>query len=162
MNKDTLISNPIQGYAVYLEVARDNKTSASQFLFTPDGFNTNNEFVNARVYYRSLSYMTPRRQWHGYNLFGKDSILRFLEGNNSDFLNEPDAFTNSRMDQTVGTVLPRCTKENGWSVVFAPIVVEVSKKDLLDISNWKTPTKIIYRVQQVKKSVGFPETLQVA
>jgi hypothetical protein len=42
-------------------------------------------------------------------------------------------------------------------MVGKPMFVEVSKKDLTDVSTGKTPTKVIYRIGQTRSAQGFPE-----
>lgn len=167
MNKDTLISNPVQGYAVYLEFGRKDKKVTEQFLFTPDGFDINNNFVPAYLYFRYLDINTPHRRWRAYLLSGRENVTKFLEIGDSLVSEQAEEFTEERLNRTFTSVISRFGKGTtdhrpNMEVVFSPIVVEVSKKDLSDISKRVTPTKILYRVQQVKKSVGFPETLQVA
>jgi hypothetical protein len=162
LNKEILTKQTIQGFAVYFEVARGSNTVV-QFLLTPDGFNTADDFVGARMYYRQLSSTQPRKQWQGYTL-EKDTVLKLLAGTELSISSMPTSedFTENRLDKTIGNLIKRLHYDNNWRITYKPLVVEVSKKDLSDISSWKTPTKVIYRVQQVKKAVGFPETLSVA
>jgi hypothetical protein len=47
----------------------------------------------------------------------------------------------------------------GWTLVQKPILVEVSRKDYDSIRARKTPTKLLYRVYQSRKALGFPEDL---
>jgi hypothetical protein len=161
LNKEILAKQMIQGFAVYFEVARGSNTVV-QFLLTPDGFDTNDDFVGARMYYRQLTDLQPRKQWRGYTL-EKDTILKLLTDTDVSISLIPasEAFTENRLDTTMGSLIKRLHYDNNWRVTYKPLVVEVSKKDLSDISSRKTPTKVIYRVQQVKKAVGFPETLSV-
>jgi hypothetical protein len=161
LNKEILAKQTIQGFAVYFEIARGSSTVV-QFLLTPDGFNMDNDFVGARMYYRQLSSAQPRKQWQGYTL-EKDTILKLLTDTDMSISLIPasEDFTENRLDKTIGNLIKRLHYDNNWRITYKPLVVEVSKKDLSDISSWKTPTKVIYRVQQVKKSVGFPETLSV-
>jgi hypothetical protein len=162
LNKEMLAKEMIQGFAVYFEVARGSNTVV-QFLLTPDGFNTADDFVGARMYYRQLSSAQPRKQWQGYTL-EKDTILKLLTDTDVsiDLVSASETFTENRLEKTVGNLISRLSYDNNWRITYKPLVVEVSKKDLSDISSWKTPTKVIYRVQQVKKAVGYPETLSVA
>jgi hypothetical protein len=45
----------------------------------------------------------------------------------------------------------------GWTVLNAPIIVEVTPEDLTEASMGKTPYKVLGRVWKVRKKMGFPK-----
>jgi hypothetical protein len=47
---------------------------------------------------------------------------------------------------------------NEWQLVKEPVLIETSKNDLSELAESKTPTKIIYRINQSRKALGFPDT----
>jgi hypothetical protein len=46
-----------------------------------------------------------------------------------------------------------------WTLVGEPLFVEVSRRDLDDVSAHKTPSKVVYRVTQTRTAKKFPDTL---
>jgi hypothetical protein len=44
-----------------------------------------------------------------------------------------------------------------WSIVGEPFFVEVSKDDLTEVASGKTPLKVVYRITQTRKTLGFAE-----
>jgi hypothetical protein len=48
-----------------------------------------------------------------------------------------------------------------WKLIYNPLVVEVSNKDMRDVALSRTPTKVVYRIQQAKKGMKYPEALTI-
>jgi hypothetical protein len=44
----------------------------------------------------------------------------------------------------------------GWTIVNEPFLVETSQKDLAEVAKGETPIKIVYRINQSRKALGFP------
>jgi hypothetical protein len=46
--------------------------------------------------------------------------------------------------------------KGGWTIVNEPFLVETSQKDLAEVSKGETPIKVVYRINQSRKALGFP------
>jgi len=44
-----------------------------------------------------------------------------------------------------------------WTLVGEPFFVEVSIDDLTEVASGKTPLKVVYRITQTRKALGFAE-----
>jgi hypothetical protein len=137
----------VQGIGVYAEFARPRQTV--QIVIVPDGFDNDGHQVSASVIRRQITDVTPKKQWKFANLpaigattIPTDEILNYSEGRLR--------YSSGLFDQLVA---------GGWTLVQKPILVEVSRKDYDSIRARKTPTKLLYRVYQSRKALGFPEDL---
>lgn len=149
---------PVQGYVVYAEFRKDGQTR--QVFFTPDGFTTSGHFVAMRAHYRTISKDFPRKQWKTTHTDGIEirdtlaaaergeeySVLKFTQ----DWAKERVSIINRYFDYMM---------TYDWTPIGTPLVVEASKHDMDDISALKTPTKIIYRINQTRTAAGFPADL---
>jgi hypothetical protein len=140
-----------QGIAMYAEFRRH--ASTLQMLLTPDGYAESGAIVHAALYRRVVSADSPKKQW-------RSSALRSL----GDTLDTPltseaekDANMDLRMSFAVGWL--DSLAGGGWGIVREPILVEVSKKDMTDISTQTTPKKMLYRINQSRTALGYPEDL---
>jgi hypothetical protein len=100
-----------------------------------------------------VSADSPKKQW-------RSSALRSL----GDTLDTPltseaekDANMDLRMSFAVGWL--DSLAGGGWVIVKEPILVEASKKDMTDISTQTTPKKMLYRINQSRTALGYPEDL---
>lgn len=150
----------VQGYVIYAEFTRMGFTK--QIFFTPDGFTLDGSFVPMRAHYRTVSADTPRKQWktstalYGYDAV-KDAVFNAAHGSPYDpsiftqeWANERLRFVESYISHLAGY---------GWEMVQFPLVVEASRLDLDEVKAFKTPTKIIYRINQSRVAAGFPAEL---
>jgi hypothetical protein len=134
----------VQGSALYAEF-KNTYNQVVQMFITPDGHDEAGNFVPGCVFYRRLSATQPKKQWQTTwlkrNLVDSDSNateVNYLDRIESlEFLMKRVAMTSE--------------------LVAKPFFVEVSKKDLTDVRNRKTPTKIIYRIGQMKTTLTYPE-----
>lgn len=134
----------VQGFALYAEF-KNAYQQTYQVVITPDGLSENDVFVCSRVYYRTLSKMQPKKQWR------TQLVKRNLvdpEGNSTSI------FRDYRFE-SVHWLMKRISISS--ELVAKPFYVEVSKKDLVDISVGKTPTKVIHRVGQSRIALSYPE-----
>jgi hypothetical protein len=44
----------------------------------------------------------------------------------------------------------------GWNIVNEPFLIETSQKDLAEVAKGETPIKVVYRINQSRKALGFP------
>jgi hypothetical protein len=142
-----LLTDPdksVQGSALYAEF-KNAYNQVVQMCITPDGHDEAGNFVPSCVFYRRLSAMQPKKQWQTTWLKRNlvDSDGNATEANYLDRI-ESLEFLMKRVAMTS-------------ELVAKPFFVEVSKKDLTDVRNRKTPTKIIYRIGQMKTTLTYPE-----
>jgi len=148
MDKD----KPVQGYVVYTEFRQG--ASTLQMFFTPDGFTTEGRFVGMKRHHRVISEATPKKQWKISSAPDHDVRNNVVDGEpltyDAEFADERLGFCHSLLNTMLN---------GGWEMVKHPVVVEASKKDMDDLAAFKTPTKIIYRINQTREAAGFPESL---
>ena len=137
----------VQGIGVYAEFSRPRQTV--QVVVVPDGFDSEGRQVNASLIRRQITDATPKKQWKfaalpsvGVESVGDDERLAYAENRLR--------YASGLFDQLVA---------GGWTLVQKPILIEVSRKDYDSIRAHKTPTKMLYRVAQSRKALGFPEDL---
>jgi len=143
---------PVQGYVVYSEFRQGGSTL--QMFFTPDGFTTDGRFVGMKIHRRVVSSITPKKQWKISSAPDREVRKFVVDGEpntfDADFADTRLGFCHSLLNSMMG---------GSWEMVKHPIVVEASKKDMDDLLALKTPTKIIYRINQTREAAGFPENL---
>lgn len=148
MNKD----KSVQGFALYLEFQKpessDNRTA--QILVIPTGYDENDKLVGQRILWRVVSNVEPKKQWRSIHSMSANQTKELAE--NLD--------VNNVMKSSWGSnwiVSPfQWTKSSGYSPKKA-VYIEVSKKDYTDLGNSKTPTKLIYRMNQIRSASGLAE-----
>lgn len=146
-----LITDPekkVQGSALYVEM-RNVYGNIYQMFFTPDGTNEEGQFTPATVYKRRLSENQPKKQWRSVRL------RRELVSPNPEV--NPEIHRLERLETIESTLLRLATQ---YTIVNKPFFVEVSKKDLTDVILGKTPIKIVYRIGQTRKALGFAEMFE--
>jgi hypothetical protein len=145
--------NDVQGGAFYAEFARDDASDVYQLLFTPDGFDNAGKFVPGQLLRRRVSDNFPKKQWR---MFTFPSTRLFVEGSYGD-TSLAISLTPKELierNQSALNFLKRVV-DSGFDLRKS-FFVEVSKDDLTTIQSGKTPTKVIYRVGQVRKALGLP------
>jgi hypothetical protein len=121
-------------------------------ILTPDGFTEEGRQVNATMYRRVITSYAPKRQWRSTPLIAVDLARPLPTG---------DQFRRNRLAEERMLTLKMTLEQivhQGWTLVKEPVFVEVSKRDLTDVEKRKTPAKIVYRINQSRKALGFPET----
>jgi hypothetical protein len=146
---------PVQGHVIYAEF-RSEHGQTRQIFFTPDGYNNAGTFVGMKAYYRVVSSGTPRKQWRTTMTSYKD-VRNAVEGVEGDLPMFDEEWANNRlmvMHRTLDAL-----SAQGWTMVGPPLVVEASKNDMDDVRGVKTPTKILYRINQSRLAAGYPADL---
>lgn len=135
-------SKAVQGIAVYAEFAKNNATT--QIIITPDGYGPNEKIVRMNIVRRTVTTDNPRKQW------------RFSMVPNSKSVSPEDkvAYAEDRM-QYASTLFDQLIA-GGWQMMGKPILLETSRDDLENVRNGKTPTKMIYRINQSRSASGYP------
>jgi len=134
----------VQGSALYAEFKNPYMQTVQMFI-TPDGIDEVGNFVYGVVYYRRLSATNPKKQWQIAHL-GRALV--------DDYGVTTEQVLLSRLE-TLEFLMKRVAMTS--ELVGKPFFVEVSKKDLADVRIRKTPTKIVYRIGQMKASLNYPE-----
>lgn len=142
----------VQGSALYVEMKHNNSDGYYQFFITPDGFDENNNLVFAQIFKRRLTADEQKKQWRIARLVKQ--LLPSEEVTTAD-LEKHRANRFSPLSATLTRL------NHDYTMVGKPFFVEVSKKDLTDISAGKTPIKVVYRIGQTRKALGFPEMFEV-
>mgnify|MGYP006297507947 CR=1 FL=1 len=135
----------VQGTALYMEFKNEYNQIVQMFI-TPDGTNELGLFVTGRAYYRRLTASQPKKQWKVQTL--KRSLVHPERGV------ADEEYREERIESLAWLV-----KRVSISSVLngKPFFVEVSKKDLVDISSGKTPTKVVHRIGQSRTALNYPE-----
>jgi hypothetical protein len=141
----------VQGFAVYGEFRKEGATT--MVLITPDGYGTDGARTGAQLFRRVLTTYSPKRQWRA-SYVGNAEV----EGVSIPLKNEDkERYAESRLSFAVQ--LFEGIKNGGWAIAGKPIVTEVSRKDIDDIRAGRTPSKVIYRINQTRAKVGYPAEL---
>jgi len=151
------LEKEVQGIAVYAEFKKTDSYMSTwivQVIITPDGYTESGVLVPACLYRRTISTNAPKKQWRNSPLgrLKEEDITVPLEDNLKDL------DMDRRMSFAVGWL--DSLAEGGWSMVKEPILIETSKKDMTDIRDRSTPKKMLYRINQSRSALGFPELLQ--
>jgi hypothetical protein len=134
MRKDKMV----QGFALYLEFDKEPSSNnvKSQILIIPAGYNEDDILSRQTILWRVVSDIEPKKQWrtlHSPSITGLETKTQLVESTwNSSWLFSPFRWLTSEYK----------TK----SAFF----IEVSKKDYTDLIQNKTPTKLIYRMNQIR------------
>jgi hypothetical protein len=143
-----LITDPekkVQGTALYVEFKNEYQQILQMFI-TPDGWNELGNFAVSRAYYRRLSVSQPKKQWKTQAL--QRSLVDPVTGTTSEAHREERLLTLSWFMKRVSI---------SSTIVGKPFFVEVSQKDLTDITQGKTPTKVVHRINQTRTALSYPE-----
>lgn len=136
----------VQGIALYAQFHKPG--AMTQLLITPDGYEESGDKVLASLYRRIVTESTPKKQW-------RSSIIRStdVEGYDFEVTHDRAMFAEKRLSFAVQ--LFDSLLSGKWELHKEPIYLEVSKKDLTDIRSAKTPTKLMYRINQSREAMGY-------
>lgn len=141
---------PIQGVSVYAEFSKPGYRT--EIFITPDGFSADNSLVPAKIFSRVVSKEKPKKLWQTYTIQLADDIAKINEKPLSP--SDKETYVDKRLEHLnqvfVGLI------SNEWSMTKEPILIETSKNDLSEVQEGQTPVKVIYRINQSRKALGFP------
>lgn len=143
-------SKEVQGIALYAEFRRSD--AATQIILTPDGYDEEGREVASALYRRVITSYSPKKQWRNTPLGW--TAIRDRGGRSLEVL-EKDGFVTERMK--FANHLFTTLASGGWEMVKQPVFIEVTKKDLSDVRNYKTPSKVVYRINQSRTALSFPD-----
>lgn len=149
------ITKPVQGIAVYAEFARSNATT--QVIITPDGFDSNGNEVSMNIIRRTVTDSSPRKQWRFSTLAAADPIPQIVATRGVGETEAKELYCDERM-RYASTLFDQIMRGD-WTLVGEPLLIEVSKIDLDNVREGKTPTKLLYRITQSRVAKGFPTDL---
>jgi hypothetical protein len=147
----------IQGFSLYVEYQKSvssDDTRYVQVLVIPTGYDESGNLVPQSVMWRVVSNSAPKKQW---------KLLHSVSTHTSS-----GSFDEFAKDLSRGNMMNRLwesrwvlqpftwAKSNSYSLVKS-VILETSKKDMTDVRASKTPTKLIYRLNQSRTAVGLSD-----
>lgn len=142
----------VQGVGVYAEFRKPGATM--QIIVTPDGYTTDGKELPAQLFRRVVTPASPKKQWRNSPITNAPIValggIALEDG-------AKEVFASQRM--SAFTELFDAINNGGWQIVKDAFLVEVSKKDLEEIRQGKTPNKLLYRINLVRQASDFPEEL---
>ena len=142
---------PIQGVSVYAEFAKPGYRT--EIFITPDGFSNEGKVVPAKIFSRITSADKPKKVWQQYAVQLVEDMAKVGET-----LLDPskrEDYVSKRLEYLENVFAGLVANE--WQITKEPVLIETSKNDLSEIAESKTPVKIVYRINQSRKALGFPE-----
>lgn len=149
------VTKPVQGVAVYAEFARSNATT--QVIITPDGFDSNGNEVTMAIIRRTVTDTSPRKQWRFSSLVAADPIMQIVVTRGLSMEQAKEVYCDERM-RYASSLFDQIMRGD-WTLVGEPLLIEVSKIDLDNVRESKTPTKLLYRITQSRVAKGYPTDL---
>ena len=136
----------VQGVALYAQFHKPG--AMTQLRITPDGYDESGEKVYSSLYRRVISTHSPKKQW-------RSSTIRSAETKEYDLEVSHDRAMFAERRLSFAVQLFDSLLSGKWELHKEPIYLEVSKKDLTDIRGAKTPTKLMYRINQSREALSF-------
>ncbi len=141
---------PIQGVSVYAELVKPG--FRTELFITPDGFTPTGDLVPAKIYRRVVSKDKPKKLW-------QQTTVQFVEdmakvGEKDLDLSTKDNYVHKRLEHL--SAIFAGLVEGDWKLEKEPILIETSQNDLVEIGKNETPIKVVYRINQSRKALGFP------
>lgn len=140
--------NDVQGVGVYAEFTLNSSTT--QILLVPDGYTQEGSLVPATVIRRNVTTDSPKKQWRMTRLPEVTTNPELSDDAKQEYADERLKHAVMLLDQLL---------RGEWKMVKQPIVLEVSRKDYDSLAMHKTPTKLIYRLNQSRTKLDFPANL---
>ena len=147
------MSKVVTTRAVYLEFRRESETS--QVLLTPQVFNpVKDSMLKPYIISRKVSEMSPRKSW------------RYSSGPRHPFIDKAETLSHAVEISVVHlkwiTPLLAGYVAGDWKLVGAPVAVEMTSDDLMDVAEKKTPAALLRRVTKARLEAGYPEAVIVS
>lgn len=142
---------PIQGVSVYAEFVKLGMRT--EMFITPDGFTPAGDLVPAKIYRRVVSKDKPKKLWQQTTVQFAEELAKVGSQDLAE-LGLKDTYVSKRLEH-LSSIFAGLV-EGDWQLVNDPILIETSQNDLVDINKGETPIKIVYRINQSRKALGFP------
>jgi hypothetical protein len=140
----------VQGLTLYAEFSKEG--FRSEFFMTPDGFTAEGTPVPAKVFRRTLSADKPKKLWSATTLRPATEIAEIGVKDLAD--SDKEAYIEKRIEN-INQIFQGFI-QGDWTLINEPFLIETSQKDLADIAKGETPIKVVYRINQSRKALGFP------
>ena len=141
----------IQGVSVYAEFVKSGYRT--EMFITPDGYTPTGEIVPAKIYRRVVSKDKPKKLWQQTTVQFAEELAKVGSTDLSE-IGLKDTYVSKRLEH-LNSIFAGLV-EGDWQLVNDPILIETSQNDLVDINKGETPIKIVYRINQSRKALGFP------
>jgi len=148
------IQSNVVGKALYLELRNGNNTN--QIIVMPEGVAANGSYVPTVTYRRRISANTPRKTWRV-----TSSLFRSERNPDGQLIPLGREHALSTVADRLGyskSLFDQLTA-GGYKIFKQPITVEVTKDDLVDAYNCKTPYKVLARIIRSRRALNFGEAL---
>jgi len=142
---------PIQGVSIYAEFVKSGHRT--EMFITPDGFTPTGDLVPAKIFNRTVSKDKPKKLWKQYTIQFADDIATVGSKDLSDIALK-DQYVDKRLEHLQSIFAGLVSGE--WEMKDEPFLVETSQNDLVEIGKSETPVKVVYRINQSRKALGFP------
>jgi len=142
---------PIQGVSVYAEFVKSGYRT--EMFITPDGFTPTGDLVPAKIYRRVVSKDKPKKLWQQTTVQFADDIATVGSKDLSDIALK-EQYVDKRLEHLQSIFAGLVSGE--WEMPNEPFLVETSQNDLVEIGKSETPVKVVYRINQSRKALGFP------
>jgi hypothetical protein len=142
---------PIQGVSIYAEFVSSGYRT--EMFITPDGFTPKGDLVPAKIYSRVVSKDKPKKLWQQHTVQFADDIATVGSKDLSDIALK-EQYVDKRLEHLEAIFAGLVSGE--WEMKDEPFLVETSQNDLVEIGKGETPVKVVYRINQSRKALGFP------
>jgi hypothetical protein len=122
-------------------------------FITPDGFTPSGDLVPAKIYRRIVSKEKPKKLWQQTTVQFAEELAKVGSTDLAE-LSLKDQYVSKRLEH-LNSIFAGLV-EGDWQLVNDPILIETSQNDLIEIYKGETPIKVVYRINQSRKALGFP------
>lgn len=148
----------VAGKALYLEFRKDNYTY--QFILTPECVDLAGNIANIVQMSRRISTYHPRKNWLVAPIGRMVQLER--DPDTGEFAQVADVDTaKSLVAQRIYTAFRTLSNqlfERSWTLHKAPIVVEVTYKDIATAQQGKMSNDLFRRIQRTREADGWGES----
>jgi hypothetical protein len=141
---------PIQGVSVYAEFIKSGYRT--EIFITPDGFTPTGDLVPAKIYRRVVSKDKPKKLWQQTTVQYADDVP--VGDKDLADISLKEQYVDKRLEHLQAIFAGLVSGE--WEMNNDPFLVETSQNDLVEIGKSETPVKVVYRINQSRKALGFP------
>jgi hypothetical protein len=143
---------PIQGVSIYAEFVKSGYRT--EMFITPDGYTPTGEIVPAKIYRRVVSKDKPKKLWQQTTVQFADDIATVGGIKDLSDISLKEQYVDKRLEHLQSIFAGLVSGE--WEMPNEPFLVETSQNDLVEIGKSDTPVKVVYRINQSRKALGFP------
>lgn len=166
-------------YAIYLEsrpkLTENTDSLTYQVVLTPPYKDTEGRWCSAKIVRRSVSWYSRRSQWRQVSVERGDALRRgkppvtplmdtiqrlsLLHDRLASPAELVEALTETQTFQATLDLVTRSLGNLETKTVSKPLFVEVTDKDVTDLSRGNTPSALMRRIERCRIEAGMPEDL---